>query len=297
MPTASPTAPPTASPTASPTVATTVAPTTAPTQAPTTAPTTAPPQAPTGAPTPSSAPSTAPSESVAPSGTPTNTVNLGSAEDFVILSKAGISTVPSSVITGSIAVSPIAASAITGFDLAMDASNTFSTASQVSGKVKAPDYTTPTGPELTTAVSDMETAYKDAAARSTTSTPLVDYLNRGAGEIGGATLPAGVYTFDRDVTITDDVKFDGNANSVFIIQTTKSVKQAGFGVTLSGGALASNIFWSVAEEFIMEDGAHMEGVLLVKTGVTMKTGSSLNGRVLAQTAVVLQVATVKEPSA
>ena len=144
----------------------------------------------------------------------------------------------------------------------------------------------------------METAYTDAAARSTTPSTATDkYLNYGAGEIGGATLPPGVYTFDRDVTITDDLKFDGDANSVFIIQTTKSVKQAGFAVTLSGGALASNIFWSVAQEFIMEDSAHMEGVLLVKTGVTMKTGSSLNGRILAQTAVVLQVATVNGPKA
>jgi hypothetical protein len=36
----------------------------------------------------------------------------------------------------------------------------------------------------------------------------------------------------------------------------------------------------------------MEGVLLVKTDVLFVTGSSLNGRVLAQTAVNLQMATI-----
>jgi hypothetical protein len=38
----------------------------------------------------------------------------------------------------------------------------------------------------------------------------------------------------------------------------------------------------------------MEGVLLVKTGVTYITGSSSNGRVLAQTAVNLQSATITQ---
>jgi len=228
-------------------------------------------------------------------------VDLGTAGDFAILSKAGISTVPDSSITGDIGVSPIAATAITGFTLTMDSSTEFSRSTQVKGnhKAMAADYTSPTSTKLTTAVSDMETAYTDAAARSTTD---ATYLNRGVlqtGEIGGATLAPGVYTFDRDVTISNGaVTFSGTSTDIFIIQTSKSVKQAASTfVTLTGGALAKNIYWSVAEEFIMEDSAKMAGVLLVKTAVTMKTGSSLNGRILAQTAVVLQVATVKEPSA
>ena len=228
------------------------------------------------------------------------TVNLRTAGDFAILSKAGISTVPDSVITGDIGVSPIAATAITGFTLTLHSSTTYSTSGQVSGHAMAADYTSPTSSDLTTAVSNMETAYTDAAGRIT-STPLATYLNPNGGEIGGATLVPGVYAFDRDVTISDDLYFDvpssytpeQAAAAVFIIRTTKSVKQAAnIQVFLEGGALAKNVFWSVAEEFIMEGTAHMEGVLLVKTAVTMKTGSSLNGRVLSQTAVVLQQATI-----
>jgi hypothetical protein len=44
-------------------------------------------------------------------------VNLGSPYNYVILAKSGISSAPASVITGNIAVSPIAATTITGFDL------------------------------------------------------------------------------------------------------------------------------------------------------------------------------------
>jgi hypothetical protein len=47
-------------------------------------------------------------------------VGLGTACNYVILAKSGISTVPTSAITGSIAVSPIAATAMTGFGLVLD---------------------------------------------------------------------------------------------------------------------------------------------------------------------------------
>lgn len=66
-------------------------------------------------------------------------------------------------------------------------------------------------------------------------------------------------------------------------------------VTLAGGALARNIVWVVAGEVTAQAGAHMEGVILGKTAVTFVTGSSLNGRILAQTNVALQKATVVAP--
>jgi hypothetical protein len=233
---------------------------------------------------------------------PLGKVELGTAGNFVILAKSGISTVPSSEITGDIAVSPIASGAITGFNLAMDVSNTFATddSSQIndvtgSGSVYAPDYTDPTASVLTTAVSDMETAYTDAAARLTTDAAYSNFGAEDTGEMGGRTLVPGVYTFDRDALISADVYFTGKEEDVFIIQTSGSVKQASStSVFVTGGALAENIFWSVAQEVIVGTGAHLEGVLLVKTGATFNTGSSLNGRILAQTAVTLQMATITQ---
>ena len=38
--------------------------------------------------------------------------------------------------------------------------------------------------------------------------------------------------------------------------------------------------------------SHLEGVLLVKTKAVFKTGSSLNGRILSQTACTLDKATI-----
>jgi hypothetical protein len=192
-------------------------------------------------------------------------------------------------VAGDIAVSPIAAAAITGFDLIMDSEGVFSTASQVTGKVYASDYESPTPVGLTTAVSDMETAYSDAAGR----TPDDATLDLKGGLIGGETLTAGVYTFATDINIKNSVTVTGSDTDIFIIQTAGNVIQdANTEVILAGGAKAENIFWQVAGKVTVGAGAHMEGVLLVKTGVTFITGSSLNGRILAQTAVAVQMATI-----
>jgi len=106
------------------------------------------------------------------------TVNLGSAGNFVILSKSGISTTGTTAIEGDIGVSPITSTAMTGFGLIMDGSNQFALSSLVTGKVYAPDYASPTPTVIGTAISDMETAYTDAAGRT-----LPDYTELGAGNI------------------------------------------------------------------------------------------------------------------
>ena len=91
-------------------------------------------------------------------------VNLGTAEDFAILTKTGVTTTGVTFITGDIGTSPIDAASITGFDLILDSSTTsFSTSSLVEGKVYASDYTVPTPAKLTTAIGDLGTAIVNAA--------------------------------------------------------------------------------------------------------------------------------------
>jgi hypothetical protein len=231
------------------------------------------------------------------SGATATNVELGKAGEYVILAKTGISTVPqSSDITGDIAVSPNKAASITGFDLSR-VDDKYSTSTQLTGMAYASDYITPTPEDLKTAVLDMEDAYIDAAGRPTTlPTPEKSYLNLKAGIIGGSTLTPGVYTFGTDVNIAADIYFDADndPNAIFIIQISGSVLQAaGKKVILQKGAKAENIVWQVAGHVAMDADAHMEGVLLVKTLVSMITGSSLNGRILAQTAVTLDSVKIK----
>jgi hypothetical protein len=227
-------------------------------------------------------------------------IELGGAEEFAILAKSGISTTIDSYIIGDIGASPVAATYITGFGLVMDSEGKFSTSSQIaSGRAAyAADYKGFTPAKLTAAVGDMEAAYSDATQRSSDD---ASRTNLGDGDISGMTLHPGVYTFDRDISFSENIFLDGNHDDVFIIQTTGNILQAdGVNVELRGGVngvQASNVFWQVAGHVTVGVGSEMQGILLVKTDALFMTGSSLNGQVLAQTAVDLQETSVTHPAA
>jgi hypothetical protein len=230
-------------------------------------------------------------------------VDLGMAGNYVILTKSGISTVPDSVITGDIAVSPIAATAMTGFSLIENPEGVFFESDQVTGKAFSADATPPTPAHLTTAVSNMEAAYTDAASRASQEgkneigAPVGTLGTVGHGSSNDPLLP-GVYTFTTDVTIGHDLHLSGSDTDVFIFRTTGNLVQAkDTRVYLEDGAVAENVFWQIAGSVDIGDYAHMEGILLVKTAILFKTGSSLNGRALSQTACDIRVATITQPSA
>lgn len=213
-------------------------------------------------------------------------VDLGSAGNFAILAKSGITNVPTSAIVGDIGVSPITYAAITGFTLTPvvpDGSNTFSTSAQVTGKVYAADYAVPTPAEMTAAVLDMEAAYTEAAGRT-----LPDFTELGTGNIGGLTLAPGLYKWSSCVTIPTDVTLSGGPDDVWIFQIAGTLDiSSATSVILSGGAQAKNIFWAVAGVVALGTTSEFKGNILAKTNITMTDGATLNGRALAQTSVTL----------
>jgi hypothetical protein len=209
-------------------------------------------------------------------------VNLGMAGDFALLSKTGVSTTGTTLITGNIGVSPAAGTYMTGFDLILDANNEFSTSSLVVGKIFAADYSLATPSYLTTAVLDMEAAYTDAAGR----TP--DYIELYAGDLSGKTLTAGVYKYSNNVSINTDLTLNGDANDVFIFQIAGTLTQASAtNIILTGGLLAENIIWQVADVVAIGTTASFSGTILAKTAITLNTGAVVNGKLLAQTAVTM----------
>lgn len=218
-------------------------------------------------------------------------VNLGTAGGFAILAKSGITTVVTSAVTGDLGVSPIAGTALVGFSQTADATNVFSTSPQVTGRLFAADYAPPTPANLTTAVSNMETAFVDAAARAP------DMLNLGAGTIGTITLAPGVYRWGTGLLIPTSITLSGSATSVWIFQVAGDLTVApAVNVTLAGGALAKNIFWQVSGQVTAGTTSHLEGVILSQTSIILDTGASINGRLLAQTAVTIRMSTVVQPA-
>jgi len=214
-------------------------------------------------------------------------VDLGTASQYVVLAKTAISTVSPSVITGNLGISPAAATYITGFSLIADPTNVFSRSSQVTGKVYAADYATPTPANLTTAIGDMTTAFTAAAGRAP------DVTGLGAGSIGGMTLPAGVYAWGTGLLLATDVTLTGSATDVWIFQVAKNLTfSSGAHLVLAGGALPQNVFWEVAGDVSLGTTVKFAGTILCKTGITLGTGASITGGMLAQTAVTLNASSV-----
>ena len=213
-------------------------------------------------------------------------VSLGTAGHFAILSKSGITDVYASAIIGDVGTSPITGAAL------------LLTCGEVTGKIFTVDAAGPLpcavddATSLTAAVGDMENAYNDASGRLSPN-----FTELGAGEIGGLTLAPGLYKWGTGLLISTDVTLSGGPDDVWIFQVAGTLNQANATrVTLAGGALPKNIFWQVAGAVTIGTTAHFEGVVLAKTMVAANTGASVNGRLLAQTAVTLQMNTVTEPA-
>lgn len=212
-------------------------------------------------------------------------VDLGLAGNFSILSKSGVTDVYPSVITGDVGSSPITGAAV------------LVTCTEVAGTIYTVDAAGPlpctvtNATRLTSSIGDMQTAYTDAAGRSNP-----DYLNLGAGDIGGQTLNPGLYKFTSAVVIPTDITIAGGPNDIWIFQVAGTlIMSSGVRITLSGGAQAKNIFWQTSGAVTLGTTSHFEGIILSQTGINLQTGASINGRLLAQTAVTLQMSTVTNP--
>lgn len=213
------------------------------------------------------------------------TVNLGVAGNFAILSKTGITDVYKSAILGDIGTSPI-----TGAALLVSCAEVVGNIYTVDAAGPMPCYIT-SATMLTTAVLDMQAAYTDAAGRVNP-----DFLNLGAGSVGGLTLTPGLYKFTSAVIIPTDVTIKGGPNDIFIFQVAGTLTMSSaVQVILQGGVQAKNIFWVTSGAVTFGTTSHFEGNILSQTGINLQTGASINGRMLAQTAVTLQMNTVNKP--
>jgi hypothetical protein len=111
------------------------------------------------------------------------------------------------------------------------------------------------------------------------TTPLLIYAgnpnNIGGGDVTGVTLNCTA----------------GGSTSVFIFQIsgtlTEGLPATPAQINLTGGCLASNIFWQTTSDVTITPGSVFYGNILTATQVVMQAGAVLHGRALAQTAVTL----------
>ena len=215
-------------------------------------------------------------------------VLLGTAAGFAILTKTGVTAVHPSTINGDAGASPITGAAIgvtcaevSGTIYDVDAAYTGGGAADVTCRVTDATF-------LTTAVSDMEIAYTDAAGR-TVPAPITEL---GAGNIGGLVLAPGLYKWGTGVSIPiGGVTLTGGANDVWIFQIAQNLTVANGAIVTLNGALAKNVFWQVAGQATLGTTADFKGTILSQTLISLNTGAVMTGRALAQTAVTLEANT------
>ena len=235
-------------------------------------------------------------------------INLGTTANFVVLAETWITNVPTSVITGNIGVSSATGAQI-GVKCAEITGNIYTVdalAAYAGGPGGSADNTcVMAGPGanktlVDNAVNDMVvTAYADATGR------IPDETGRLAGNIGGETFTAGVYKWNTDVNLTNNITLSGSATDVWIFQMTgdlnvdsKGSILLGVKVLLTGGAKASNVFWQVGGGTGATLGTYstFNGTILSAKQVILQTGAVLNGRALAQSQVTLDANTISIPT-
>jgi hypothetical protein len=139
-----------------------------------------------------------------------------------------------------------------------------------------------------TAQGDLTTAYNNAAGLPSPPPVLT-------ADIGGQTLPPGVYKATTTLGITGNLTLDGstNANGVWVFQVGSALTTAAGApgnpasqVILIGGAQAHNVFWVIGSSATLGTNSIFVGTIMAKASITLGTGASLNGRALAENGAV-----------
>ncbi|MDQ3244854.1 MAG: ice-binding family protein [bacterium] len=233
-------------------------------------------------------------------------VNLLSAGNFALLSKAGVTNTGShlSNIVGNIGASPITAASMNGVFCSEITGTIYGVDAAYIGSGNTICYAgnPPAGNKtlVDNAVLDMGTAYADAAGRT-----LPDGTELYAGDLSGQNFIPGLYKWSTDVSIlSSDVTLTGGANDIWIFQIAGNLNvasagslAAGLKVKLLGGAQASNIFWQVGGATGATLGTYstFNGNILSAKAISIQTGAVLNGRGFAQTQISLDANAVTKP--
>jgi type VI secretion system secreted protein VgrG len=200
-------------------------------------------------------------------------VPLGAADGFAVLAGSGFSNTGPTIVRGDLGTYPTttevgtASVTITGTNHAGDA------VTQGAKTDLATAYTTASGEGPTTAI---------------------------AADLAGQTLTAGVYNSASSIGLSGALTLNGggNPNAVFVFQAGSTLTTGSAStINLINGAQSCNVFWQVGSSATLGTGSTFRGTIIALTSITVTTGVTVDGRVLARNgAVTLDTDTISRPS-
>ena len=209
---------------------------------------------------------------------------LGSAQSFAVLGASTVTNTGATIITGDVGVSP--GTAITGFlpppanVIEGPGTVTFlDPGGLVDGTIR------PGGDVSAQAHVDAVLAY--ARLKGLECRP----SNNLSGQVLGTavlSLDPGVYCFDSSAQLTGTLYLTGNGPWIFQIKSTLTTASNSAVVVVDAGqnCSGSNVFWQVGSSATLGTDTHFVGNILALASVTVTTGVSVSGSVMALTAAV-----------
>lgn len=201
-------------------------------------------------------------------------VALLSAGSFAVLAGSTVTSTGATSVTGNLGVSP--GTSVVGFP-----------PGTLVGSLHAGNATS------AQAVADFTTAYIDAAGRTLCPVTV-------AGNLGGMTLAPGLYKSTSSLEVSSGnltLDAQGDEDAVFIFQMASTLTTTpGRQVILAGGARSGNVFWQVGSSATLGTTSAFHGTIMADQSITMNTGATLGGRVLARIAAgSLDASTIVKP--
>jgi uncharacterized repeat protein (TIGR01451 family) len=186
---------------------------------------------------------------------------LGKTQSFAVLGGSSVTNTGSTVIIGDVGVSP--GTVVSGFPPGTETGGTLHATDAVAGQAQI----------------DNTAAYLNLAGQ----TPVTQSLT--GTDLGGQTLVPGVYSFSSSAQLTGALTLDagGNSAAVWVFQIGSTLTTAsGSSVVLINGAAPCNVFWQVGSSATLGTTTNFVGNVFALTSITLVTGATVEGRLLAQ---------------
>ncbi|MEK6260164.1 MAG: ice-binding family protein, partial [Planctomycetota bacterium] len=190
--------------------------------------------------------------------------SLGTAESFAVLGGSAVTNTGPTVISGDLGVGP--GSAVTGFPPGIVINGAMHVADAVAIQAQ----------------NDVTTAYNEIAGYTVTQVLT-------GQDLGGLTLTQGVYFFSSSAQLTGALTLDaqGDPDAEFYFQIGSTLTTASnSSVVMINGADPCDVFWQVGSSATLGTTTEFIGHILALTSITVQTGATVEGSVLARNGAV-----------